>query len=78
MKAIAPGLLSVALAAALPPGPAGEEFPAQVDRYLEPFLAGGNFSGAVLIAHRGKVLLSRGHGMANREFPAERAGQQAR
>ena len=30
-----------------------EEFEARVDSYLEPFLATGNFSGSLLIAHQG-------------------------
>lgn len=40
---------------------------AQVDAYLKPYLETNNFSGAVLIARRGEVLLSKGYGPADRE-----------
>lgn len=39
----------------------------EVERYLEPYLRTGNFSGAVLIARRDTVLLSRGYGLADSE-----------
>jgi CubicO group peptidase (beta-lactamase class C family) len=68
MRAVPAGLLLVVLAAASPPAQAGDKLRAQVDRYLQPFLAGGNFSGAILIACRGNVLLRRGYGMANLEL----------
>lgn len=41
---------------------------AKVDAYLQPYLKMKAFSGAILIARKGKVLLSRGYGMANYEF----------
>lgn len=43
----------------------------QVEAYLEPFVATNNFSGSVLIAQKGEVLLSRGYGYADvaREVP---------
>ncbi len=41
---------------------------AEVDAYIQPYLEGNNFSGAVLIARKGKVLVSKGYGMANYEF----------
>jgi CubicO group peptidase (beta-lactamase class C family) len=42
--------------------------PAKVDSYLAPYLSGNNFSGAVLVAQRGRVLVRQGYGMANREL----------
>ncbi len=41
---------------------------AQVDAYVKPYVETGNFSGAILIARQGKVLFSKGYGMANREW----------
>jgi CubicO group peptidase (beta-lactamase class C family) len=38
----------------------------RVDEYLSPYIDTGNFSGSVLIAQRGKVLLSKGYGFADR------------
>ena len=43
---------------------------AKVDAYIQPYLEGNNFSGAVFIARKGKVLVSKGYGMANYEFGA--------
>jgi len=40
----------------------------QVDTYLKPYLDAASFSGAVLLARGGKVLLSKGYGMANYEL----------
>ena len=40
---------------------------ARVDRYLEPYLQTGNFSGSVLIARKGKILLAKGYGLASRD-----------
>lgn len=64
-------LLTAALAAQ--PSPArqrrkGENTEARVDAYLKPYLDMGSFSGAVLIAKGGKILLSKGYGMANYEL----------
>ena len=39
----------------------------QVDAYLGPLVTAGQFSGAVLIARDGQVLLRQGYGLANRE-----------
>ena len=36
----------------------------RVNEYLAPYIDAGGFSGAILIARGGKVLLSRGYGMA--------------
>lgn len=41
---------------------------AKVDAYLQPYLDGNNFSGAVFIAKKGKVVVSKGYGMANYEL----------
>ena len=40
----------------------------QADKYLNDLVRQGRFSGSVLIARDGKVLLSRGYGMANLEY----------
>lgn len=40
----------------------------RANAYLENSLSQGEFSGAVLIARRGKVILSKGFGFANREY----------
>jgi CubicO group peptidase (beta-lactamase class C family) len=46
--------------------------PADIDRrleaYVQPYVAGNNFSGCVLIAERGRVLVRRCWGLANREL----------
>lgn len=39
-----------------------------VDRYLQPYVAGKNFTGVVLIAKGGKVLLNKGYGLADYEL----------
>ena len=41
---------------------------AKVDKYIKPYLEMGVFSGAILIATRGKVIVSKGYGMANYEL----------
>ena len=40
----------------------------QADKYLNTLAQDGLFSGSVLLAHDGKVLLGRGYGMANLEY----------
>jgi CubicO group peptidase (beta-lactamase class C family) len=40
---------------------------AQMDAYLATLAQQSSFSGAVLVAYQGRVLLSRGYGLANRE-----------
>jgi CubicO group peptidase (beta-lactamase class C family) len=40
----------------------------QVDAYVKPYTDIGGFNGTVLIAKKGKVLLSKGYGMANYEL----------
>jgi CubicO group peptidase (beta-lactamase class C family) len=39
----------------------------KVDEYIEAHIKNGTFSGSILIAHDGKVLLNKGYGMANIE-----------
>lgn len=39
----------------------------EVDRYMQPYLDTGNFSGSVLIGHSGKILLSKAYGSASSE-----------
>lgn len=47
--------------------PSAQSLDARVERYLQPYLQTSNFSGAVLIARKGTVLLSRGYGLSNRD-----------
>jgi CubicO group peptidase (beta-lactamase class C family) len=39
----------------------------KLDEYINAYVELGKFSGSVLVAKEGKILLSRGYGMANRE-----------
>lgn len=39
-----------------------------VDNYLKPYVERKDFSGAILIAQRGKILISKAYGMANYEL----------
>src|SRR5262245_16058949 len=41
---------------------------AKVDAYIKPFVDIKGFNGSILIARQGKVLVSKGYGMANYEF----------
>ena len=43
------------------------DFAEQADRYLSRLEQQGQFSGAVLVAQRGQVLLKQGYNLANRE-----------
>jgi CubicO group peptidase (beta-lactamase class C family) len=56
-------LISILSAAA-----AAQEVGQKVDEFLTPHVNSGKFSGAVLIARGGKVLVSKGYGMANYEL----------
>lgn len=49
------------------PALTGEALHAAVEEYLRPYVETANFSGAVLIGHRGRKLLSAAWGMANLE-----------
>src|SRR5262245_56333674 len=69
MKTIACALLVVLCVAAADARqqPAANLEPA-VDAYVKPYLDAGGFSGAILVARGGKMLLSKGYGMANYEL----------
>src|SRR5437763_2381033 len=41
---------------------------AEVDRYLAPYIQMGDFSGTVLIAKNGRILVRKGYGLANYEL----------
>jgi CubicO group peptidase (beta-lactamase class C family) len=62
IAAIGASMISTASAAA----PTGLE--AKVDAYIEPFLRIKAFSGSILVARGGEILLSKGYGMANYEL----------
>jgi len=47
----------------------------KVDAYVRPYLEIKGFSGAILIASKGRVLLSKGYGMANYELDAPNTPQ---
>lgn len=47
----------------------------KIDAYIKPYLDVGGFSGSVLIAKKGKVLLSKGYGMANYELGVPNTSQ---
>lgn len=47
---------------------ADESLEAKVDAYIQPCLRTNNFSGAVLIARDGRVLVRKGYGYANQEL----------
>ena len=71
--ALAVGQVAPPLAAVMSPASTGQIAPdlvaraAQMDGYLATLAQQSSFSGAVLVAYQGRVLLSRGYGMANRE-----------
>ena len=46
---------------------ADPEFAAKVDTYMQALVALDRFSGSILIAREGEVLVSKGYGLANRE-----------
>ncbi len=48
---------------------------AKVDAYVKPYLEAKSFSGAILIARGGKILVSKGYGMANYELDAPNTPQ---
>ncbi|GEP06061.1 serine hydrolase [Methylobacterium oxalidis] len=58
--------------ASLAAGPAhaepDEDFATRAEALIRPFTAGGLFSGAILVAHRGQPVLRRAYGLANREW----------
>jgi CubicO group peptidase (beta-lactamase class C family) len=46
---------------------ASQSLEAKIDVYLKPYLDMGVFSGSLLVAQKGKILLSKGYGMADYE-----------
>lgn len=44
-----------------------QDIEAKIDEYISPYLKIGNFSGSILIAKEGRILLSKGYGMADLE-----------
>ena len=48
--------------------PSNQQIAERVEGYLKPFVDSGNFSGSILIARHGQVVLRRGYGMANYEL----------
>jgi CubicO group peptidase (beta-lactamase class C family) len=65
-----PVFLALACFAASPDLPAigDASLGAKVDAYMQPYVEGNNFSGSILIARGGKVLVSKGYGVANYEL----------
>jgi len=45
-----------------------EGLEAKVDAYVQPFVEGNNFSGTILIAKGGTILVDKGYGLANYEL----------
>ena len=50
------------------PGVQNPSLEARIDEYVRPFLDAGGFSGAILVVKDGRILLSKGYGMANYEL----------
>jgi CubicO group peptidase (beta-lactamase class C family) len=65
-----PVFLALACFAAGPEQPAGDgaTLGAKVDAYIQPYVEGNNFSGSILIAKGGEILVSKGYGLANYEL----------
>lgn len=59
----------------LPNSKAAVDLEAEVDAYVKPFLGTKSFSGAVLLAKGGRVLVSKGYGMANYELDVPNTAQ---
>lgn len=67
--------LSVAVAAlALGAGPAVAQDAGRMDQIVRAAAEAGDFSGAVLVARDGEILLDRGYGLANREWDVPNTG----
>ena len=63
-----PAILLMMVATAHPSEIADKTLAAQVEAYIQPYVEGRNFSGALLIARGGRVLVTNGYGMANYEL----------
>ncbi len=48
---------------------------AKLDAYVQPYVAGNNFSGAILISAKGKILFEKAYGMANYELAVPNSPQ---
>jgi CubicO group peptidase (beta-lactamase class C family) len=59
--------LGHAASAPADPGPSGDDRIGAYDRYVTELAAEGKFSGVVLLSHRGRTVLSRSYGMADKE-----------
>jgi len=44
-----------------------QDLASRMDEYINAHVQMGKFTGAVLVAREGKILLSKGYGLANRE-----------
>src|SRR4030095_6651536 len=80
MKRAIYALLFALLIPATPGGgqtfsPKPTDLEAKVDAYVRPYLEIKGFSGAILIARKGRVLLRKGYGMANYELDAPNTPQ---
>jgi CubicO group peptidase (beta-lactamase class C family) len=60
-------LIMVTLLCLIPSGAASQNrfVESEVDRYLAPYIQMKDFSGTVLIAQNGKILVKKGYGLAN-------------
>src|SRR5437762_14029772 len=61
-------LVISAVAVAEEPNAPDASLAAKVDAYVKRYVESNNFSGSLLIAKAGKIVLSRGYGMANYEL----------
>jgi CubicO group peptidase (beta-lactamase class C family) len=66
---------AVVLALAFAAAAAAQDMAAKADEYLNAHVKQSRFSGSVLIAKGGKIILSKGYGMANYEHDAPNAPQ---
>jgi CubicO group peptidase (beta-lactamase class C family) len=67
-RILASFLLLLAPALAAFSQPAGRSLAAKVDAYLAPYVEARDFSGAVLLAKDGRILLRKGYGLASQEL----------
>src|SRR4051812_34188011 len=65
---------AVALSIALPSFGAGQTVPERLDQYMRARANLGQFSGAVLVARGGEILLASGYGYADLELAAPNTG----
>jgi CubicO group peptidase (beta-lactamase class C family) len=70
-----PALLALTAAVQVLAVPDQKDLVSLVGRYIEPYVRTRNFSGSVLLARNGKVLLSTGYGLANYELDVPNSPQ---